>query len=109
MFFEEIHEMCGTVAADARQLINSELFLIMLIDVVNDGADFLLLAIALSRQLLGDDIVVLKEQVKKLVELGLELKFIVFLLEIARFHGVQQTFANLLIGLVTRLDHMDKV
>lgn len=49
MFFEEIHEVRRTVAADARQLINREFFLIMLIDIVDDGADFLFLAVALGR------------------------------------------------------------
>ena len=87
MFFEEIHEVRGTVAADARQLINREFFLIMFIDVVDDGADFLFLAVALGRQLLGNDIVVLKEQVEEMVELGFELKFIVFLLTITCFHS----------------------
>ena len=49
MFFEEIHEVRRTVAADARQLINREFFLIMFIDVVDDGANFLFLAVALGR------------------------------------------------------------
>ena len=49
MFFEEIHEVRRTVAADARQLINREFFLIMLIDIVDDRSNFLFLAVALGR------------------------------------------------------------
>lgn len=109
MFFEEIHEVRRTVAADARQLINREFFLIMFIDVVDDGAKFLFLAVALGRQLLRNDIVVLKEQVEELVELGFELKFIVFLLTITCLHSGQQALTNFLIGLISRFDDVDKV
>ena len=109
MFFEEIHEVRRTVATDARQLINREFFLIMFIDIVDDGADFPFLEVALGRQLLGNDIVVLKEQVEELVKLDFELKFIVFLLTITCFHSGQQALTNFLIGLVSRFDDVDKV
>ena len=109
MFFEEIHEVRRTVAADARQLINREFFLIMFIDIVDDRPNFLFLAVALGRQLLRNDIVILKEQVEELVKLGLELEFVVVLLAITRFHSSQQALTNFLLGLISRLDAMDKV
>ena len=46
MLLEEVHEMGGTVAADASQLVNIQVFLVMGIDVVNDGANLFFLAIA---------------------------------------------------------------
>ena len=46
MLLEEVHEMGGAVAANASQLVNVQVFLVVSIDVVDDGADFFFLAIA---------------------------------------------------------------
>ena len=46
MLLEEVHEMVGTVAANAGQLVNIQVFLVMGIDVVDDGANLFFLAIA---------------------------------------------------------------
>lgn len=46
MLLEEVHEMGGAVAADASQLVNIQVFLVMGIDVVDDGANLFFLAIA---------------------------------------------------------------
>ena len=46
MLLEEVHEMGRTIATNASQLVNTQVFLVVGIDVVNDGGNFFLLAIA---------------------------------------------------------------
>ena len=46
MLLEEVHEMGGAVATNASQLVNIQVFLVVSIDVVNDGANFFFLAVA---------------------------------------------------------------
>ena len=46
MFFKEIHEMRIAVTTNFGKLVNSDLFLIMSADIVNNGTDFFFLAIA---------------------------------------------------------------
>lgn len=109
VLLEKVHEVGGAVAADSGQLVDGQLLLVVLTDIVDDGADLFFLAVALRRQLLGDHIAVSKEQVEELVELGLELEFIVFLLVIAGLHGVQQAGPDLLVARIVWLDDMDEV
>ena len=46
MLLEEVHEMGGAVAANASQLVNVQVFLVVSIDVVDDGANLFFLAVA---------------------------------------------------------------
>lgn len=46
MLLEEVHEMGRAVAANASQLVNIQVFLVVGIDVVDDGANLFFLAIA---------------------------------------------------------------
>lgn len=46
MLLEEVHEMGGAVATDASQLVNIQVFLVVGIDVVDDGANLFFLAVA---------------------------------------------------------------
>ena len=46
MLLEKVHEMGGAVATDASQLVNIQIFLVVGIDVVDDGANFFFLAVA---------------------------------------------------------------